>query len=226
MLLCSYVIFWLKDQWMIKRLSKATGAGLVCNNFTPIPSKISFHMGIKSNLLNVSFRPEPKTFLALGLSRYSKSCSTFSSSEQVAASSDCSRIRNTLSHPVFLLTHPTRPSTPESCPKRLAVDSPSKPSITFWNRLQRDCQLIGRGSNLESNWNSATWPTSCKGFIASETTAQNVWSLNSFYVVYLCHIWAKCSNVSNVHAPDWSQSISTSLRTTTEHYIWKATMLN
>ena len=218
MLLCSYVIFWLKDQWMIKRLSKATGAALVCNNFTPIPSKISFHMGIKSYSLNVSFRPEPKTFLALGLSQYSKSCSMFSSSEQVAASSDCSRIRNTLCS--------CSPILPAQARQRAAPrDSPSKPSITFWNRLQRDCQMIGRGSNLESNWNSATWPTSCKGFIASETTAQNVWSLNSFYVVYLCHIWAKCSNVSNVHAPDWSQSISTSLRATTGPYIWKATML-
>ena len=43
---CSYVIFLLRDQWqwMIKRLSQAMGAVLVCNKFLPIPSKISFHM--------------------------------------------------------------------------------------------------------------------------------------------------------------------------------------
>ena len=46
---------------------------------------------------------------------------------------------------------------------------PSKPSITFLNSLRRDCQITGRGSNLDSNLNSATWPTSCTGFIASES---------------------------------------------------------
>ena len=34
-----------------------------------------------------------------------------------------------------------------------------------------DCQMTGRGSNLDSNLNSAAWPTSCKGFIASKITA-------------------------------------------------------
>ena len=27
--------------------------------------------------------------------------------------------------------------------------------ITFWNSLRRDCQMTGRGSNLDSNLNSA-----------------------------------------------------------------------
>ena len=48
---------------------------------------------------------------------------------------------------------------------------PSKPSIAFWNSLWKDCQMTCRGSNLDSNLNSAAWPTSCKGFIAYEITA-------------------------------------------------------
>ena len=39
-MLCSYVIFLLRDQGLIERLSEAMGATLVDNNFSPIPSKI------------------------------------------------------------------------------------------------------------------------------------------------------------------------------------------
>ena len=39
------------------------------------------------------------------------------------------------------------------------------------NSLWRDCQMTGRGSNLDWNLNSATWPICCKGFISSEITA-------------------------------------------------------
>ena len=39
---------------MIERLSEAMGAALVGNNFSPIPSKFSFHMKKKSD----SSRPE------------------------------------------------------------------------------------------------------------------------------------------------------------------------
>ena len=41
---CSYVIFLLRDQWMIKGLSKAMSVALVSNKFLLIPSKYSFHM--------------------------------------------------------------------------------------------------------------------------------------------------------------------------------------
>ena len=49
MLFCSYVIFLLRDQWLIERLSEAMGAALVRNNFSPIPSKFSFHMKKRSD---------------------------------------------------------------------------------------------------------------------------------------------------------------------------------
>ena len=69
-----------------------------------------------------------------------------------------------------------RPSDPRKQSRRAAPRAwplilPSKPSITFWNSLRRDCQMTCRGSNLDPNLNSAAWPTSCKDLIASEITA-------------------------------------------------------
>ena len=63
-----------------------------------------------------------------------------------------------------------RPSDPRKQSRRAAPRAwplilPSKPLIIFkfWNSLRRDCQMTGRGSNLDSNLNCAAWPTSCKG---------------------------------------------------------------
>ena len=53
----------------------------------------------------------------------------------------------------------------------------SKPSITFWNSLRRDCQMTCRGSNLDSNLNCASWPTSCNGFPKSQHKLCGVWIL-------------------------------------------------
>ena len=59
-----------------------------------------------------------QTLLTLELSQYSKSGSMFSSSEQVAASSDCRRLGNTL-----CLCSPVQPAhaVPERGPKSLAI---------------------------------------------------------------------------------------------------------
>ena len=62
MRLCSYVIFLLRDQWLIERLSEAMGAALFGKIFSPIPSRISAR-----NLQSI------KTFLTLELSQYRKS---------------------------------------------------------------------------------------------------------------------------------------------------------
>ena len=51
---CSYVIILLRDQWLIERLSEEMGVALVGNNFSPVPSKFSFHMKKKGD----SSRPE------------------------------------------------------------------------------------------------------------------------------------------------------------------------
>ena len=77
--------------------------------------EILFHMKKKAawNLQSIN------TFLTLEPSQYSKSGSMFSSSEPVAARSDCSRVGNAL-----CLCSPVRPTqaVPESGPKSLAVD--------------------------------------------------------------------------------------------------------
>ena len=120
---CSYVIFLLRDQCMIARLSEAMGAALVGNNCSPIPWKFHFQIPMKENL---SSRPDIytlviKTFLTVELSQYRKSGSTFFSSEPVAARSDCHRLGN---------ASPVRPAqaVPERGPKCLAIDFAVKSS--------------------------------------------------------------------------------------------------
>ena len=63
--------FSLRDQWqwMIERLSKATGAALVGRNFLPIPLKISFHMK-KKWLIAAQYLQSIKTFFALELTQW------------------------------------------------------------------------------------------------------------------------------------------------------------
>ena len=111
--------FLLRDQWLIERLSEAMGAALVGNNFSPIPSKFSFHMKKKKWLVAARNLQSIKTLLTLELSQYRKSGSMFSSSEPVAARSDCRRLGNAL-----CLCSPVRPAQAEqeSGPKSLAVD--------------------------------------------------------------------------------------------------------
>ena len=64
-----------------------------------------------------------------------------------------------------------RKQSQRAAPRAWPLILSSNSSITFRNSLGRDCQMTGRDSNLDSNLNSATWPTSCKGFMASEITA-------------------------------------------------------
>ena len=61
------------------------GAALVGNNFSPIPLKIPFHIK-KKWLVAARYLQSIKTFLTVEVSQYSKSGSTFSSSEPVAQS--------------------------------------------------------------------------------------------------------------------------------------------
>ena len=69
---------------MIARLSEAMGAALVGNNFWPIPSEFHFPMK-KEYVVSARYLQSIKTFFTVELSQYSKSGSTFSSSEPVAA---------------------------------------------------------------------------------------------------------------------------------------------
>ena len=84
------------------------------------------------------------------------------------------QLLQTLKHPVFVLASQTSASKAREWPQELGCWSSSLnlllPSRTAF---EIDGQMTGRGSNLDSNLNSATWPTSCEGFLA-------VWSLNFF----------------------------------------------
>ena len=76
-----------------RKIERSDRCALVCNNFSPIPSKISFHMK-KKGLVAALYLQSIKTCLTVELSQYRKSGSTVSSSEQVAARSDCRRLGN------------------------------------------------------------------------------------------------------------------------------------
>ena len=106
---------------MIERFSKAMGAALVGNNFSPILWKFYFTWK-KKWLVAAQDLQSIKTLLTLELSQYRKSGSMFTSSEPVTALSDCSRLGNAL-----CLCSPLSPGQPaqaeqESGPKSLAVD--------------------------------------------------------------------------------------------------------
>ena len=123
---------------------------LVGNNFSPIPSKISFH--IKKVTRRGPIFTKHESLFDSGTGQYRKSGSMFSSSEPVAARSDYRRLGNAL-----CLRSPLRPAqaVPESGPKSSVIDLTSKPSIAFWNSLRRYCQMTCSGSNLDSNLKSA-----------------------------------------------------------------------
>ena len=103
----------------------------------------------KKSVVTAQYLQSIKTFLTLELSRYRKSGSTFSSSEPAATAAD--------SETPCVCARPSDPrkQSQRAAPRAWPLILPSKPSITFWNSLRRDCQMTCRGSNLDSNLNSA-----------------------------------------------------------------------
>ena len=135
-----------------RKIEEAMSVALVCDNFSPVPSKISFHMEKQVTRCG-PISTKHSTFLTLELSQYRKSGSTFSSSEPVAARCDCRRLGTAQAVPA-----------PRALPLDLHLNLRLSSRIAFWS----DCQMTGKGLNLNSNWNSATWPTGCNGFVCSE----------------------------------------------------------
>ena len=119
-----------------------------------------FHFAWKQNLkVLVAARNLQinKTFLTLELSQYSKRNSTFSSRawESVPASSNCS-LQPTRKHQCLCMPVWPAQAVQERCHKSLAFDFAVKTfdcssGIAFGS----NCQMIGRGLNLDSNLNSA-----------------------------------------------------------------------
>ena len=168
MLFCSYVIFLHRDQGLIERFSKAMGKALVCNNFLPIPSKFSFHMKKKSESSLPGIYKALKPCWLLNWVSIARAVAYFhqaSLSLPAATAAD--------SEAPFVCARPCVPckQSRRAAPRARSLTLPSKPPITFWNSLWRDCQMTSRGSNLDSNLDSATWPRSCKGFIAFDIIA-------------------------------------------------------
>ena len=94
-----------------------------------------------------------KTFLTLELSLYLKSGYSVVACFPKASLFLLQRLLQTWKHCVFA----SQLYQPKQCLRAAPRDSllilPSKPSITVWNSLQRDCQVACRGSNLDSNLN-------------------------------------------------------------------------
>ena len=196
---CSCVIYLLRDQWMIKRLSKVImmGVALVSNNFSPIPL-----IDEKKKWLVAAWNLQCiKTFLTLfELSQYCKSGCICSSSKPIVDRSDCSRLWNAL-----CLCSPVRPAqvVPGAaqelgrwfCPLNLRL-----PSGTAFGEIARwpaGAQTWTQTWTLPPDQLVVTWKV-----LSPPKPQQNLWSLNSFEVRYWCQIWVKCSNFSNANAPD------------------------
>ena len=97
-----------------------------------------------------------ETLLTLELSQYSKSGSIILASF-LQASWPLPTETAAYSEALCVYARPPGPSDPHKQSRRAASRAwslilPSKPSITFWNSLQSDCQMTSRGSNLDSNF--------------------------------------------------------------------------
>ena len=122
-----------------------------------------------------------KTLLILELSQYCKSGSTFSSSKHIVAGSDCSRLWN-----VLCLCSPNLPKPCRSSATRdWQLILQSKPTIVFCDSLRGDCQMTCRGSNFDSNLNSAARPTKCEGLSAQKSLKK------------LCGVWILVESVKD-----------------------------
>ena len=154
---------------------------------------LNFHFTWKKLWLVTAWHLQSiKTFLTVELSQYHKRGSTFSSSKQVAACSDCQ-------YPVFVLASLPAQAVAERCPKSLANNFAVKSfdslvdlnSFREWLALiARQLAQVGRGLNLDSNLNIVAWPMGCtlvvdniEDFSALKPQYKvqwTVWSFNSF----------------------------------------------
>ena len=151
---------------MIALLSKEMSAALVGNKFSPksIENFISHEKNLCSQwLITAQNLQRIKPFLALKLSQYSKSGSTFSSSagKPVEAHSNCCRFKNALCLCSSVWT--AQAAAQRAWPSIFQ----SKRSIIFWNslwkRLPDDLRWLKLGLEIE-----LCRLESCEGFICSE----------------------------------------------------------
>ena len=104
-------------------------------------------------------------------------------------------------HPFFVLALPISTVQPKCAgvlPQELGHWFCSQKWLSSGIALKSDCQMTGRGSNLDSNLNSAPWPKGCK-LPAPE-------SQNS-----LCVVWILFTSVETAEIEDCGEQISTKL---------------
>ena len=82
-----------------------------------------------------------QTLMALELSQYCKNGSMFSSSWPLAAHSDCRQLGNHSTPCVCAGPSDLCKQSRRTAPRAWPLVLPSKPLITFWNSLQRNCQI-------------------------------------------------------------------------------------
>ena len=141
----SYVIFLIRDQWKIERWSEAMGAALVGNNFSPIPSKSSFHMKQKMNCrcpistkANKALKPfwlSNKVSIAKVVAHFLK-----------RASRGQQLLPPTRKRPIFVLARPTHASRAGAGPQELGHWFCSQ-ILRLSSRIAfgSDCQMTGAG---------------------------------------------------------------------------------
>ena len=185
------------DAWDIVELARSCR-----NNFLPIPSKVSFYMKKNGDLAGAKIYKSLKSYWLLNWVSITRvACRCLQLLQQI------------LKRPVFTLARLTRPS----CAGAL----PQESCHWFWNlwfpsgiALGSDCQMTGRGSNLDSNLNSAAWPTGCTGFICSIVSKWTVWSLNSLKT-------PKLRTTASWYCPDCPKPLTWQF----ECYSWKLVKL-
>ena len=141
MLFCSYVIFLLRDEWMIERFSlvKQLARPWLATTSRQFYWNFISHEKEKWHVTAL-YLQSIKTLLALELSQYRKSGSMFSSSEPAATAAD--------SETPCVCARPSDPRKQSwrAAPRAWPLILPSKPSIAFWNSLRRDVR-----------WPAAAW---------------------------------------------------------------------
>ena len=142
------------------------GAALVGNNFWLIPSKISFHLKQKVTGSSPKFTKHQNLVDSLNWVSIARVVASFPQASWMLPAATAAHSETPC---VCVCPSDQSKQSRRAAPRACLLILPSKPSITFWNSLQRDCQMTCRGSNLDSNLNSAAWPTSCKFLSALKT---------------------------------------------------------
>ena len=136
--ICSNVIFLLRDQWIIERLSETMSAALVGNNFSPITSKISSHTKKRPDICKAS-----KTFWLLNWFSIATVVAPQASRRRPAATA--AAVPPTQKRRVFVLASPTRPRCAWARPQELGHGFCSQNlRLSFGTAFESDCQITGR----------------------------------------------------------------------------------